>query len=201
MFGSSILVAPVVNEKQYFQKVYLPKGSWLDPATELVYEGGRDIIIDAPWWKLPYFFRAGGIIPRRATQQYDNETPLTDLIVDVVVGADGAYTLYLDDGDGFGYEKGEYDEIAFSQSAANNELSVKGVSTNNAWAAKIKSISYRIHNVNASPKSVSTNGRALRLADGKDTAWDGMYAYDAAKKLLTVRVPFTTSAMNVTVRL
>ncbi|MBR6389178.1 MAG: alpha-galactosidase [Opitutales bacterium] len=53
MLGGKYLVAPVVNADN-FRAVKLPKGKWLDDLGK-THEGGREIKIDAPLERLPYF--------------------------------------------------------------------------------------------------------------------------------------------------
>lgn len=61
MFGSDILVAPVVYEGARSRKVYLPKGAeWVQAGSGKRYEGGQSYEIDAPIETLPVFLRDGG---------------------------------------------------------------------------------------------------------------------------------------------
>ena len=60
MFGSDILVAPIVRPKATSRTVYLPAGaSWTLANTGDVYEGGKAYEIDAPIETLPVFLRDG----------------------------------------------------------------------------------------------------------------------------------------------
>ena len=60
MFGSDILVAPVVYEGARSRKVYLPKGAqWVQAGSGKRYEGGQSYEIDAPIETLPVFLRDG----------------------------------------------------------------------------------------------------------------------------------------------
>ena len=60
MFGSDILVAPIVRPKATSRTVYLPSGvSWTLANTGEVYEGGKSYEIDAPIETLPIFLRDG----------------------------------------------------------------------------------------------------------------------------------------------
>ncbi len=60
MFGSDILVAPVVYEGARSRKVYLPKGAeWVQAGSGRRYEGGQSYEIDAPIETLPVFLRDG----------------------------------------------------------------------------------------------------------------------------------------------
>ena len=54
MFGSELLVAPIMYYKDRQRKVYLPIGNrWVDINTEKVYEGGQFVVIDAPLDSIP----------------------------------------------------------------------------------------------------------------------------------------------------
>lgn len=58
--GEDILVCPVLYEKVFKRKVYLPKGSrWRELFTGEVYEGGQEMICDAPIDKIPVFVKDG----------------------------------------------------------------------------------------------------------------------------------------------
>jgi len=54
MLGDRILVAPVVNKGQSPRKVVLPAGQWKSDDGR-VYDGGKEITVDAPIERLPYF--------------------------------------------------------------------------------------------------------------------------------------------------
>ena len=55
-FGSSYLVAPILNPGQRTRRVYLPQGaSWQDQASGQVYQGGQWIEVPAPLDTIPLF--------------------------------------------------------------------------------------------------------------------------------------------------
>lgn len=57
MFGPNYLVAPVLYEGAITKEVYLPKGSWKDIHTNVVYQGETTIIVDAPLEIIPVFLK------------------------------------------------------------------------------------------------------------------------------------------------
>lgn len=66
MFGSELLVAPVMYYKDRQREVYLPKGNdWVDINTKTVYEGGKTIIVDAPLESIPVFCKNGSLIKNK----------------------------------------------------------------------------------------------------------------------------------------
>lgn len=60
MYGSDILVAPIVEAKAQKRQVYLPRESfWTDARTGVIYDGGQWISSEAPIDTLPIFLRDG----------------------------------------------------------------------------------------------------------------------------------------------
>ena len=57
MFGSDILVAPILYADERERTLYLPKGSWKHLFTGEVYEGGTAVTVAAPLDQLPVFER------------------------------------------------------------------------------------------------------------------------------------------------
>ena len=60
LFGSDILVAPVLNAGDRTKDVYLPAGiKWVEVETGKVYEGGQTVTVDAPLETIPLFVKEG----------------------------------------------------------------------------------------------------------------------------------------------
>ena len=58
MFGSQLLVAPVMEEGARERTVYLPRGAkWTDAYTKTVYDGGQIVTVPAPLSVIPVFLR------------------------------------------------------------------------------------------------------------------------------------------------
>lgn len=56
MFGSQIMVSPIIKEGQRERKVYLPKGNkWINAYTNEVFDGGVEILVKAPLDQIPTF--------------------------------------------------------------------------------------------------------------------------------------------------
>lgn len=126
MFGESIMVCPVTTP-MYYEKnnvelvgvdktrmVYLPQGcEWFDFYTKEKYEGGQWIKVFADIDTIPLFVKAGSIIPMAKPALSTSE--VTE-VTEYRVYSDGKahYTMYTDAGDGYGYEKGEYNLVEIS---------------------------------------------------------------------------------------
>jgi len=125
LFGPSLLVAPVTTFGATSRKVYLPAGTtWLDYYTGQRLQGGQTIDAAAPLERIPLYVRAGAIIPTGPVQQYVDEQPDAPLTVVVYTGADGAFSLYEDDGRSYGYEKGQFSRIPLQWNEATRELRI-----------------------------------------------------------------------------
>ncbi|HEX3742613.1 MAG TPA: glycoside hydrolase family 31 protein [Bryobacteraceae bacterium] len=106
MFGPAFLVAPVTEQGATNRAVYLPAGTdWYNYWTGERLHGGETIQAPAPIDTLPLFVRAGSIVPLGDSVQSTSEAQ-TIAAVRVYPGADGAFTLYSDDGKTYDYEKG-----------------------------------------------------------------------------------------------
>ena len=130
MFGDSFLVCPVTEPMEYgpnntklsakqVREVYLPVGAdWYDYKTGDFYSGGQTILADAPIDTMPLYVRAGSIIP------VSNDTIGTPHEIHVYEGSDGKYELYLDNGNDYSYEQGEYVILSMEWNNKANNLTI-----------------------------------------------------------------------------
>ena len=70
------------------------------------------------------FVRAGSILPLGPEMQYVGEKAWDNLELRVYPGADGAFTLYEDEGDNYNYEKGIYSTITFQWNDKTRTLTI-----------------------------------------------------------------------------
>ena len=104
---------------------YLPKGAtWYDFWTGQRYQGGQTITLQTCFNRVPMFVRAGSILPLGPEMQYVGEKAWDNLELRVYPGADGAFTLYEDEGDNYNYEKGAYATILFTWSDKARTLTI-----------------------------------------------------------------------------
>jgi alpha-D-xyloside xylohydrolase len=108
MLGRALLICPVLKPGAAARQVYLPADAdWYDLWTEMKVAGGQWIRADAPLPVIPVFVRAGSVLPLGPVTQYADEPGQGPLTLNIYPGADGAFSLYNDAGDGYGYEQGE----------------------------------------------------------------------------------------------
>lgn len=114
LMGDHILVCPVLEPNAKSRYVYLPKGKWYNYWTNKVFEGGKEILADAPLEQIPLYIREGAVVPFYPVMQYVGEKPVDQLTIKVYYGGESLNSyLYEDSGDGYDYEKGIYNRKRF----------------------------------------------------------------------------------------
>ncbi|GLR18110.1 glycoside hydrolase family 31 protein [Portibacter lacus] len=107
--GEHLLFSPVFQKNIRSKKIYLPKGKWYDYESTEVFEGGKMFIVRAPLTKIPFFIRAGAVIPTFPKMQYVGEKVIKTVTLKTYF-AEGETTsgFYMDDLDGYQYQEGAY---------------------------------------------------------------------------------------------
>jgi alpha-glucosidase (family GH31 glycosyl hydrolase) len=98
LWGPAILVAPVVEKSAATRKLYLPAGQWYDWWTNQKLTGHQWIDRPVDLATIPLYVKAGAIIPLDPARQYTAEPTADPTTLRIYPGADGAFTLYDDDG-------------------------------------------------------------------------------------------------------
>ena len=114
MFGPALLVSPVTEPGVTSWQTYLPKtrGGWYDYYTGQYFDGGQTVTTAVTLARIPVFVRAGSIIPVSGDE------------VLVYPGADGAFTLYEDDGTTMAYLQGKCSRTTFRWHDARGKLEI-----------------------------------------------------------------------------
>jgi alpha-D-xyloside xylohydrolase len=125
MFGSAFLVAPVTRFRARSREVYLPAGAlWYDFHTGTATEGGRTIEAVAPYERMPLFVRGGSIVPTGPAIEHTGEGRGGPLTLHVFAGADGAFSLYEDDGVSRQYLSGAFARIPIRWNEAAGTITI-----------------------------------------------------------------------------
>jgi alpha-glucosidase/alpha-D-xyloside xylohydrolase len=126
MYGPAFLVAPVTEQGGTQRTVYLPAGcDWYNYWSNERLHGGQTIVVDAPIDTLPLFVRAGSIVPL-GSEAPSASQPQTVASVRVYPGANGSFTLFQDDGNTYGYEKGSGSITTLTWDDAAHQLKHEG---------------------------------------------------------------------------
>lgn len=116
---------PLQREKS--RKVYLPKGDgWYDYDTKEYLDGGQEFHARAPVEKMPLYIREGSIlaVDNAETADLYHEQHPEEMELEVYAGKDGAFTCYMDSGNGYGYQSGEYAAVRVSWKERGCELTL-----------------------------------------------------------------------------
>ncbi|HEY1803108.1 MAG TPA: glycoside hydrolase family 31 protein [Terracidiphilus sp.] len=130
MFGPAFLVAPVTDQGATSRSVYLPAGAkWYNFWTNELFEGGKTITVKAPIDTIPLFVRAGSILPLgSAIESTEQKQDIAK--IRIYPGANGAFSLYDDDGKTYAYETGDVRITRLSWDDAMSKFSADGAK---AW--------------------------------------------------------------------
>lgn len=135
MLGPSLLVCPVTEPMEYGPggkalhrdhswNCYLPAGTdWYDFRDFTRYAGGQTVTVTAPLDSMPVFVRAGSLLPLASGLQYADQPLAEPPELLVFSGADAAFDLYQDAGDGYAYEQGDYTLTRMEWKDAEKQLS------------------------------------------------------------------------------
>ncbi|MBO4825664.1 MAG: DUF5110 domain-containing protein [Prevotella sp.] len=102
----------------------LQSSQWFDFWTGKAYKGGQTISVQTTINRVPMYVRAGSILPLAPEMQYVGEKSWNNLELRIYPGADAAFTLYEDQGDGYEYEQGQYATILFQWNDRSRTLTI-----------------------------------------------------------------------------
>ena len=121
MFGSDLIVAPVLRPGERERGVFLPKGNWYDFFTGRPSSGDRFIGVPVTLGTLPVFVRAGAFIFQQPVVQHTGEMAGQPLHVSIYPAQSSSSTLYEDDGATLKYRSGAFAKRTFTQTRSSTE--------------------------------------------------------------------------------
>ena len=192
MFGTSLMLAPVVTEGSTTKFVYFPSGTqWVNWYTDEVIDGGQRMLVDAPLDFLPLYVKMNSIIPSREPQMWTTERPLRNLQLDVYLGTSrgdrAEYEFYNDDQSTLDYTRGEYDLTRFVATNTGSIIFTRESIVNN-FNDTIRSYTVVFHMVNTRPRRVDADGSRLTRVTSMDDLRENTFYYDSCTNQLTVQM-------------
>ncbi len=199
LWGSSLLVSPVVQAGQTSKNIYLPNDEWIDFWSDVSVRGGQTITTQTPLEKMPIYVKAGSILPMQFVMNYTDEVPLDTLRLACYPSRNktGNFTLYEDDGKTLEYQSGSFAETEFTQ-----HLSVVGAETSfvmnigkteGTYTGKPASRFYllEIHRMKSNPDQVQANTATLeeRVTYQSLRASGEGYFFDTQANILYIQAP------------
>lgn len=129
LLGHDLLVASVVEAQSRTRSLWLPENThgWYDYDSKAWYSGGQWITVDAPLEKLPLFVRAGAGLPVSSHLQYVNPQRDTERELHLFPTLGQAVSnglIFEDDGESWGYTKGDALWVNWTLETSANKLSL-----------------------------------------------------------------------------
>lgn len=125
MFGPYIMAAPVTRCGAKNMNVYFPQNTdWYDFETNRIIKGGEYVNEELTLERMPLYVRQGAVLVFGEPVEYSAKQAELPLEIRIYSGADGSFTLYDDEGDGYNYENGAYEKITFYYDDANRTLTI-----------------------------------------------------------------------------
>lgn len=106
-------------------ETYLPAGAdWYDFWTNERFSGGQTVSRECPLDIMPLYVRAGSIVPFGPAVQHVMENPDAPYEIRIYPGRDAKFTIYEDDNETYGYERGQRATYELSWNDASRSLAI-----------------------------------------------------------------------------
>ncbi|MGB9876103.1 MAG: TIM-barrel domain-containing protein, partial [bacterium] len=156
LFGDSLLLAPVLEEKARVREVILPPGNWCDYFTGKPYSSGK-AQVEVDLFSIPLFVKSGAIIPTWKVQQFIGEELPQEVILRLYPG-EGVSCLYEDDGLSMAYREGKYLLTRMVQSLTGEGIEV-GIEREGEENLGARAYTFRVMGLKAEPEKVEVDGK------------------------------------------
>ena len=124
-FGNEFLVAPIYVQGANTRDLYLPEGRWYDFDSDKVYEGSKNITVDAPLSKMPIFVKEGAIIPMREyARSIEQGTNKKIYLHFYPTQGQGSFTLLEDDGNSNEYLNGVFSKTLITADYSDTNINI-----------------------------------------------------------------------------
>jgi len=169
LWGSEVLVAPVMNQGATERTVTFPEGTWIDFSNPSVkYAGGSTVSYPAPLDVLPVFVKGGAIIPMadykmNSTADYRADRYTINFFP--VPGTSSEYTLYDDNHRSpKALENDEYRLIKFkTETTADGSSSIRISSKGTYQGAPSKiTFNFKLQGIDFEPSSIAIDGGKIK---------------------------------------
>lgn len=183
-FGDQILVAPITSpmgaDGRAWRQIWLPEGSWFDVSCNKMREGGQTIKEGYTDVQIPYFYKAGCIIPMYASNITHLKSRPNRMVLQVVPGSDGTGTLYEDENNTENYMLGNYATTSYRQQRTSSQTILSIGSAIGYFQGMQDKKEYEIQFLGEEVKPQSVRLGYEELTEGTD------WTYDQEKKMVKV---------------
>lgn len=184
LFGSDLLVAPVLEPGANEWEVYLPAGTdWYDYWTHRRYRGGQTITLPVDLDTIPMFFRQGAIIPSAPGLKNLHNQPIKKLNLLVESSRTNQFVHYEDDGISTQYQQDDYLATTFSVEYKEDGQQVQiKAEREGDYQSRIETVEMEIVNTRPQPYAielVKTDGAGADRDGGEPTGTSPVVRCDA----------------------
>jgi len=191
-FGSSIMVAPFVTINDS-REIFFPEGTWVcgnDFIT--VFQGNTIVEYFAPLEKVPFFYKAGAIVPSGPIMQFTSELPLNPLTIDYIPShLQTSFVLFEDDGI-MGFENETYSTTEFTGIKTDNVITftIAERNTRGSFDPGDRNIELRFRQIPEGSHIVTVNGEEISNFNyDPETKTLSFFIEDTAhEKIITVSI-------------
>ena len=165
LFGSDLLVAPVLRAEVSQRGVYLPSGDWYDYWTGQQFAGGKSIDVPVTLSSIPIFVRGGAFVFAQPVVQHTGEMPGQPLNVTLFPSGASERWLYEDGGNGFDYRRGAFARRRFAMHRETSGMVIEIGSPDGSYRPQARAMLLSVRS-QSDPARVSVGGVSLtRVAD------------------------------------
>ena len=204
MFGPDILISPITDPRAQGSdfveaSIWLPEGEWFDVSAGRLVSGDtvlrRGFLLD----EVPCFVKAGAIIPGQFDCRRAPQGSFEKLLFTVYPGPSCTAVFYEDDGQSYGYERGEGATIRATTDRGTTAFTFTVRKESGGFPGFVAQRRLRLKVVaEQPPASVSVDGRALAYRCDKAP---GSWWYDGDSATIVIDAGECDIESGVTVRI
>jgi alpha-glucosidase len=192
LFGSDLLIAPVLRAGATQRGVYLPAGEWYDFRSGERHMGPRWIGVPVTLSTIPIFVRGGAFVFGQPVVQHTGEMPGQPLEVAFFPSGSSERWLYEDEGNGFDYQRGVFSRRRFTARRDGTSIVVDIAAPEGSYRPVPRAILLSIPAKDVD--SVRVGGAALPRLDDLNK---GERGWSIAGGRVTVKVPDTFQRLEI----
>ena len=205
LFGDQMLAAPITAPADKVsglatEKVWLPKGEWIEWPTGKHFTGPAAIERSFSIEQTPVYLRAGAIVPMQPPMRYTGEKPVDPLIVNVwplTPGQTSTYSVYEDSGVAVEYQHGVFARTPIKAAQTGDKLRVEIGPVEGSYPGMLQRRGYELRlPADWPPASVTVNGVTVKQAGPKDK---GGWSFEGGTLTTVIPVPSFGVASKVTI--
>lgn len=170
LFGEHILVAPVLDKNKRTVKTYFPRGRWYDFRTNEVFEGQDTYTVEAPLSDIPFFVKAGAVMPLREVMQHTQEREAELLELNIYYSnSESSSWLYEDAEEGNDYTEGNYRHSCFTLKAdTQNDMLKLYADREGSFEPDYKKVKLNIIGLPFEPSEMKADGNQISFDEETD---------------------------------